>query len=576
MVKLPKKTKMSIFLIKEGVSPNDIVDKNVPAIQLDEMPSGYELHVRRNDDHKPDWLLSFFSSSISGDDSLTISSLGAVLTVPVSIPCGETMCRRFFAITFGYGRSFLNREVCEERFGLKCVLNSVDENALRTIKFTDVSGSARRSSEQMPRASSIEEFSLDVQRSLLSATTAKGKDGDLLEGTVSGSDSLSMTKLVNVNTVGSFLVKVYDLYRSDRYRKNFDWIDNIASVNNPEMEKRLWKEAIAIITSGKEKASVTSDLWMTVPDVLNWEDVAGFRYYGERKDSEGKLPLHEDILMEEVLATFHKKLESYRQLRSKKISAVDARSGNEIQSWSAASCLVGELRLNNGKNYCVTAGKWYEIAQDYVQQIEEEYRSIAPSDTAFIPYLKEYNSEEEAVSVYENNTEKKLSHEARYNYEAQKKLNESETEKRYLLMDRRLIPYGSGKNSREELCDILSDSGERIHIKRCSGSSAMSHLFNQGLVAASLEVDGDGFIAVANEKIKEAANDYGLPAGEFLLPSHSGPGKHSISKVIFGIVKERKTGKPNLPFFSKVALAAVRRQLKRMNLELQLNWIPCQ
>lgn len=570
MATLPKKTRVSIFLIKEGVSPKDIVDEEIPHVPVDGMKEGYELYVRRNDDHVPDWVSSFFSSRIDKSvDVLTVSSVGAVLIVPVIIHHDDNSSQRYFAITFGYGRSLLHKETCEERFGLKCVLNSVDENSLRTIKFTDVSGSARRSSEQMPKESSIDEFSLDIQRNLLSAATAKGKEGALLEGTVSGSDSLSVNQRIDIDTMGSFLEKVYELYLSNRYQKNFDWVDNIAAVKNPNTEKLLWKKAIEIIASHQETSDATSDLWMAVPDVLNWEDVAGFRYAGEKKDSEGNRPIHDDILMEEVLSTFHKKIDSYDQLHSKKISAIDARSGDELQHWPASSCLVGELHLN-GKSYCVTSGKWYEISQDYVQQIEQAYSAIAPSDILFIPYLKQY---EDNVSVVENGKEKELSHEARYNYEVQMRLNESHAGKHYLLMDRRLIPYGSGKNSKEELCDILSDSGERIHIKRCSGSSAMSHLFNQGLVSASLEVDGEGFIAIANEKIKKAAEDYGLSAEDFLLSSRLQSEKQTISTVVFGVIKERKTAKSNMPFFSKVALVAVKRQLNRMNLELKLNWI---
>lgn len=53
-------------------------------------------------------------------------------------------------------------------------------------------------------------------------------------------------------------------------------------------------------------------------------------------------------------------------------------------------------------------------------------------------------------------------------------------------MDRQLISYGGGA-SRIEFCDVLSDSGQRIHVKQYSGSSVMSHLFNQGLVSASIE-----------------------------------------------------------------------------------------
>ena len=43
---------------------------------------------------------------------------------------------------------------------------------------------------------------------------------------------------------------------------------------------------------------------------------------------------------------------------------------------------------------------------------------------------------------------------------------------RYALMDAKNIPYGGGQ-SKIELCDVLSEDGRFIHIKKYSGSAVL-------------------------------------------------------------------------------------------------------
>ena len=137
-----------------------------------------------------------------------------------------------------------------------------------------------------------------------------------------------------------------------------------------------------------------------------------------------------------------------------------------------------------------------------------------------------------------------------------------------MLMDRCLISYGGGHSS-IEFCDVLSNTGQRIHIKRCSGSAMMSHLFNQGLVSASLETDaGSSFTDKVNAKIQQNGNNFDSNVDQFLLLHNT------LREVVFGIVSENNMKRQELPFFSKVALASVKKQLKRMKIDVALNWIP--
>ena len=96
----------------------------------------------------------------------------------------------------------------------------------------------------------------------------------------------------------------------------------------------------------------------------------------------------------------------------------------------------------------------------------------------------------------------------------------------------------------------------------------MSHLFNQGLVSASLEKDADEFVRLVDDKIMQIAKGRNVSLDQFLLT------KNEIREVIFAVVPERRYDHTDLPFFSKVAFTSVKKQLKRMGIETYFNWIP--
>ncbi len=223
------KNKLSIYLIKQDFPVGEIVppasDNGNPIIEL--QIKGHEsckLFVRATKPHEPEWANAFFNSAVESE-SLKVANIGAALVIPVLIEnnsfdakadeifssVGEEN-RRYFVLTFGYGRTLINRSAIEERFGLKCVLNSVKNDTLRAIHFADVSGSAKRSSEQLSRIGDIDDFAIDTERNLLSQVTAKCGEDELLCGTVTGGDSLAVTKEIDIDNVQEFLKSLYELF----------------------------------------------------------------------------------------------------------------------------------------------------------------------------------------------------------------------------------------------------------------------------------------------------------------------------------------------------------------------------
>lgn len=512
-----KKTKLSIYLIKADYDAEEDILAEEKDYDCQPIPGRGNVYHAISFSSKPKWVKSFFGDSID-DEQLFNATASAVLLVPIEVREGI----RYFAITFGRGLSLINKNAIEERFGLKTVLNSVEPDSIRRISKTVIAGNASKSNEQMPKKSEINDFSLDVERDLLNGITATGDADSLLPGSVTGADPLSISTSIRIEELADYLVDLLDLYESDRYKENFPWVDHVEPVKNKALKSELNKALIGAINMQNEC------VWMAIPQVINWEETAGFRYLRNGE-------LFDDILIEEVLKTLRNPLEKIDQLKNKTIYQIGAVDGSEINHWSAFKCIYGELEYEDHQ-YCINGGEWYRIDSDYVGQINDQYESTTISSFEFLDYLASDGNE------------------GSYN----KRVCDSEPEAR-ILMDQKVIMHGGG-NSRFELCDILVRDGSFVHVKKYSGSAPLSHLFNQGLTTAQLVRSDSDFLAKANVRIAQECSEH----GEYSLTSME------PKEVVFGIITKDTQDRPNIPFFSKITFCAVKRQLEMMNVDVSI------
>lgn len=106
---------------------------------------------------------------------------------------------------------------------------------------TEVAGNARKSNEQMPKQSTISDFSLDIERDLLNGITAvSDKKNSTFSGmTITGTDSLNVSTNRDVSSIREFLLDIYKVYSQDTYKQNFSWIDHIAPVKDKTLKDNL-------------------------------------------------------------------------------------------------------------------------------------------------------------------------------------------------------------------------------------------------------------------------------------------------------------------------------------------------
>lgn len=515
-----KKTRLSIYLIKRDFSGADEIVNGDKHPKRQNIANGGTLFYAVMAARKPKWIDTFFEDEIDASPFTNMSTCAALL-VPVSFGEDE---ERVFVLTFGYGLSLINKDAIEERFGLKTVLNSVPSDSIRRINITSVAGNARKTSEQMPLRSVISAFSIDVNQDLLNGITAVGEAGELLEGSVTGADALTVSTATSVSSVRDYLSSIYEVYQSESYKQDFGWIDQISPVKSKDIRTSLDAELVKLVRSGSES------VWMAVPELIEWDKCSGFRY---SKTGD----LHDDITIREFCDSLRRPIESIDSFKRHQIELISSDSDIPLNNWSAYKCLYGEMSYL-GKQYCINGGDWYQVSEDYREDIEKEYARTRISSIDYIDY-------------------KDLKGEGEYN-----KLFADRNAGSMLLMDQKFIKYG-GNGSKFELCDILSEKGQFIHIKHYSGSSTLSHLFNQGLTTAELARSDEEFLRLANEVIEKQRGG----ENKFRVS------KSSPAEVAFGIISKESASLPNVPFFSKISFCNVKRHLEAMGVTVSIRAI---
>jgi uncharacterized protein (TIGR04141 family) len=510
------KTKLSIYLVKDMFESTDQIFQLQTSILYRYSNEKVAYFVGSNI-NTPKWLHTFFTRE---DANIIIANSKVVLLVKRTID-NE---RRIFALTFGYGKSLFADDVLEERFGLKVLLNSTSDDSLRKISLVNIGGNYRQSQSQIPNTGSISEFGFDVERDLIRSVSAKTTDRQFGKSVAAGSDIFAVSVAYNVDNIEEFLDYCYTKYKSDRYKEHFEWIDNIAEIRSKSIVDRLNNELVELLIE-----QAYDKVWSAVPEIISWVEFDHFRYNGNRYD---------DINIGDIYNWLHDdNAINIDALKQRQIHYVSP-DGIDINHWTIFKCLIAEFSIG-GKQYCLCNGKWYKISDDYASKINTEYANIPLSQIDTIDY-----SPDGRVDYGET----------QYNAELAAHLPHS-----IYLHEIGEIPYGGGSGNKIEVCDILTENHELLHIKKNSGSSTLSHLFNQGAVSGELLLDS-AFRQKANDKLRalgrtECFNE------DFLSRDYT---------VVFGIINKSPDDRPKIPFFSKVAIRYAYQRLRGIGYTVQI------
>lgn len=527
---------LNAFLAKDEHASLQVTDflKGLSQVNAYDLDNKHELEgklfVKIPTEKKPKW--SAFTENITGAslDELANRSSSAVLIIKTAI---ATM-----AFTFGYGRFLIDTKYFVHDFGIKTALNTLNHDSLRSVDLFTLEDQAVQKKSQASRESAVGVFGIDISKDVLRAVTGSPKTGVNLKN-ISGGDSVySFATEMNVDEISSLVDLLSSYYSNDSYKSGFSWVDNIRKVKEKSEIDGLDEKLI-------EKIKLkSSDIIITLPEIVQWDSIYGFSF------TRSKSSIKPTIEAGDYLDKLDTTSVSIDSIKRDRLFVYDVHE-NEFEH-QIYKCLYFEHKYEN-KTYILFAGLWYEIDNSFMSRIDAVLDQI---NISTLPFPRVYVWEE----TKDGKLKSKIETEGDYNTRVA-------NDHSYHLLDRKLIK-SNRTTSPIELCDLMTNGNQFIHVKhRKGGSAGLSHLFAQGSVSAEILLGDKEFRKKARTVLKGVSNGLqaSVPLDNF---------KSDGVEVVFLILGEDSTSlKSNLPFFSKVNLSKAFENLSQRGFKVTISGV---
>lgn len=442
------------------------------------------------------------------------------LTLFSQAPAGLMLIRRagkHFVMTFGHAWLQLEDQWLEPDFGRRVALNSIARNKIVEIRAEQVFAKWHLASERAPRASSVDEFGVEFDRDLVA--TVEGIPSDNLLGkSIRGSTSLRMQ--LPLAGIAAALDSASHLFDSDAYKKTWPEIDNLGPVKDPALIALLEAQLDAEFTSGDAQQRLT----LFTPTQRREEAALPDSYTFGRLS---KAPATSPYLTVDGWLNYlqkHQWTPSVEKAKNSTIHLMDE-AKDEIKAYSTFECFGYEL-AQNGKQYILSSGIWYEVVDAFLKRINQGVNRIA-APRIVLPAWDQKESEGE------------------YNERCGKLSG-------FLHFDAKNISFGGG-HSKFEFCDVLHPKTKTLlFAKIASKSAGMSHLVEQVRRTEELLFSTDSSY---RKELAKVFKKYHPTADRTWLDSRPRNGDWRLCLV--------SLGKParKMPFFARCALVRVHRDL---------------
>ncbi len=306
------------------------------------------------------------------------------------------------------------------------------------------------------------------------------------------------------------LKKLKTAYESERYKANFDWIDNLKELKDPGLINSLKEELLKDL-----QIRNNSKIHLAPPYILNWEDFEGYAFNSQKDD------LKTDFDIDDYYDYKEDKMDdiSWANVQA---SSIYIKYGDKDEKipYPFWRFLNYETEIND-IIYVFTLGRWYQVNKDYVQEVKDFIDGVEESDMTYVscPYDM---------------------HEGPYN----ERLANSDAD--FLLFDKNLMKSDYYNRSHIEVCDVFSISRkELVHVKPRSSSSTLSHLFAQGKVSSYALIRDKSF----RKNLRTKLNSLG--ADRNLVPLERRDLDTNEYTITFALIdKKDRSFIEALPFFS--------------------------
>lgn len=209
--------RLTIFLLRDISDLDDALGEDVAAtVDIRELTQTSGLtgrfYSKKSFSKKPGWATYLDPAVDGGVHGLRSSSASGLLLLQVDV--------HTYALTFGYGRSFLNQAKVERRFGLKVALNLIDERQIRSLDTKKFDEMVVSTNTQTSRTTELPTFGVDILRDILRAVTGVAPEGTGYKS-LSGADALVLGVDTPVTDLAELLRDLHTHYTATKYQASF-------------------------------------------------------------------------------------------------------------------------------------------------------------------------------------------------------------------------------------------------------------------------------------------------------------------------------------------------------------------
>jgi uncharacterized protein (TIGR04141 family) len=508
-----------------------IASKEIEVKKISRSASPFEVYYRETNNQNP-WWKGYWRMP----EQLENQSVDVLVTLGID--------GRLFLITHGHARFLINPLAIEYDFGLKTALNIIDEDKIKSADLFTPSEIALRTRKQVGKKTKIEEYDINIFNSLLKDVAGSVvPEFEEYFKNIDGADSIKFSFSEEASELVEILKRLYSKYELTTYRqKGFDWIDNFRVIKDKSLIAILDAKLIDAVNAKSEEILLS---------IIEIEDNVIPVYYRfvniSRRFSKDLNPTAEITKYYEILIAANLTV-TLEDIKRHQILTRDMNSNKDLLPQKIYQCLYYEV-THDGKQYFIESGSWYLVDNTFSRTINDRLDDVMASSRN-IPFT--YNNAQISLEARDRRVNKE--------YVFNEKLTAFlATTNLACLLDTNLVIY---QRSKIEVCDILYSEGDSIillHNKYKYGSSALSHLFNQGYVSAKLLTDPD-FRQKANAKIEDELLHF--PIDEL---------DRSTNKVVFGIISRRnRQGKFSIPLFGKISFDMICRSIDLIDFHYEI------
>lgn len=506
---------LSIYLLKSGVTDDLALNtiRKYKKVKCDNVPADAALYLAVASAHDP-WWKSYLGLSASIEQQ----SQGAVLILPIG--------SRRMAVTFGMGKYLLSDVSYECDFGLICTLNAVEPSKLKSVDSLQPYDAKRRR-VQMPSNGDLSVFDVVRTESVLNKMTGMVREKyKNLFRTITGGAQVNLSADGDIQKLHEICSSLLDLYGQDVYKETFPELRNVCPVKDPELVKKLDERLVMAVIKKDDNVLIS------IPEVVDYAAFSGVRF--------GCSDIFELVAFESFCGAIGQKLAEVdlEKIKHRYPMMLVNSEGDLVHGpYSLYKCLTYDCELNEEEHYHFCDGMWYKIDEEFLEGLNQEISALF-RPASFPPNSK---GTEEAYNQYV-----------------------AQNDPSYLCIDRNLINMrGVGKIEPCDLYKASNGEAEYVHVKIGTVSSRLSHLFNQGGNSAELLAS----YMTAREKFKEK-----IPSSK---QSYRDAVDSKSRKIVFLIItpKQQNLKENAIPFFSKLSLRRVWRQLSAMGMDVSVQLI---